>query len=183
MRDSNSRSIRHLADFTPAGWTSSLHLSKGVGSPEDVAWSQKCSIMVNISFDQTKVETSGTQTNKTLSNFEFCIITGPHIESGLEGLRFLCRPSVQSNWEATSARRAIIWFRQSGHLFDYVWMLLVLVRSWVKTTTKKKKILACWTATMTAGLIGVRLCAAKFSRVWDLAASVSTLTQRGLQRD
>lgn len=108
-------------------------------STEDVAWSQKCSIMVNISFHQTKVETSGTKTNKTLSNFEFCIITGPHIESGLEGLRFLCRPSVQSNWEATSARRTIIWFRQSGHLFDWVWMLLVLVRSWVKTTTTTKK--------------------------------------------
>lgn len=48
---------------------------------------------------------------------------------------------------------------------------------------QQQKILACWTATMTTGLIGVRLCAAKFSRVWDLTASVSTLTQRGLRRD
>lgn len=34
MRDSNSSSIGHLADFTPADWTSSLNLSKGVGSPQ-----------------------------------------------------------------------------------------------------------------------------------------------------
>lgn len=105
MRDSNSRSFWHLADFTPADLNIQPSPVKGRWlSTEDVAWSQKCSIMVNISFDQTKVETSGTETKKHSPILKFVssqvlILNQVWKEQGFDVVL-----SVQSNWEATSAR-------------------------------------------------------------------------------